>query len=96
MLGVKCMVWIDEMDEIDDLTNTIDDLGDGCFIVGTTNYPENMRERITKRPGRFDRILKVDKMTPGMIRVMCAKYFIDNAYSVIESSFDTITPAQLA
>lgn len=55
-----------------------------------------MLERITKRPGRFDRVLKIDKMTPGMIRKMCSKYFIDNAFNAIESTFDTITPAQLA
>jgi len=40
--------------------------------------------------------MRIDKMTPGMIRKMCSKYFIESAFSDIESTFSTITPAQLA
>lgn len=94
--GLKCLVWIDEMDQLDDLTIAIDSLKDGVFIVGTTNHPERFEERIIKRPGRFDRVFNVVKMTPGMIRKLCSSYFIDAAFDEISKNFNTITPAQLA
>jgi hypothetical protein len=94
--GFPCLVWIDEIDQLEDMTRTIDRLSTGCFIVGTTNYPEAMQDRIIKRPGRFDRVLKIDRMTPGMIRNLCKKYFIEDAYSEIANNFATITPAMMA
>jgi SpoVK/Ycf46/Vps4 family AAA+-type ATPase len=34
---------------------------DGIVTIATTNYPERLKERITNRPGRFDRRYEVGK-----------------------------------
>lgn len=93
---VKKIFIIEQIERFDgDLSLCIDDINENSFVVGTTNEPSSMHERITKRPGRFDRIIKIDRMTPGMLKIMAEKY---NMTSYLEKlkEFPVITPAQMA
>lgn len=36
---------------------------DNCYIIATTNYPEELPGNIVDRPGRFDKLFKVDQVS---------------------------------
>lgn len=93
---VMKLVIIEEIERFNgDLSLCVDDLSPGTFVVGTTNEPSSMHDRVTRRPGRFDRLLKIDRMTPGMLRNMATKY---NMLAHIErlKEYPVLTPAQMA
>lgn len=52
------------------LLNILDGAGqvNNLVIIATTNYPENLQERITNRPSRFDRRYEVKKPTDEVRR----------------------------
>lgn len=80
---------------IGDLSLCVDDMEPHTFIVGTTNEPSLMHERLTRRPGRFDRLIKVDRMAPGMILKLAEKYNLLDCIDILKK-YPVITPAQLA
>jgi len=50
----------------------------GVITFATTNYPEELKERITNRPNRFDRIVEVQLPTENVRR----QYF-ENKFSIL-------------
>lgn len=77
----------------------------GCVIIMTTNHPEQIETRITKRPGRIDRIFKigalVDKYAFDCFKVFFEEFFkeneqdIDSYKDAIEIIASDMTGAQI-
>ncbi len=51
---------------------------DNLYVIGTTNYPENLPGNIVDRPGRFDKLFKIDH-TSDSDRKTYIKYFLKRA-----------------
>lgn len=50
---------------------------EGGVIVMTTNHPEKLEERISKRPGRIDKIFSIDALTGIHASLVFKMYFED-------------------
>lgn len=48
---------------------------DNLYVIGTTNYPESLPGNIVDRPGRFDKLFKIDH-TSDSDRKTYIKYFL--------------------
>jgi hypothetical protein len=71
LCGVRRVVIIDEIDfNGEQFTSMFDNLED-CFVIATTNN-YHLHERITKRPGRFDRVIEIAHAPIGMIRAIAS------------------------
>jgi ATPase family associated with various cellular activities (AAA) len=71
---------------------------DSIYIIFTTNYPQNIDERIIRRPGRIDRIIQVGSLT-GKYALECAQYYFRNIYKIDNNDlavFNNLTGAQIA
>lgn len=90
------LITSDEADQVEDIITPLSERYDYVFVIATTNEKNAMHDRVTKRPGRFDRVLLVDRMSPGMVRKLCGKFKIESAADFVGSHFPTVTPAALA
>lgn len=62
-----------------DLLNGLDgiDKVGGIIVIATTNYASAMSEALINRPGRFDRIFKIEKPTVSEILKLFERYKLD-------------------
>jgi len=60
-------------------------LTDGSLIIATTNFPDELNEAIMNRPGRFDKIYKIDK--PDL---NCVIKFLEYHKMKFDSNIETI------
>lgn len=52
------------------------DQHDGVILIATTNFPDVLHEALTGRPGRFDKIYRIDKPGPENVRKLLEYYKI--------------------
>ncbi len=52
----------------------------GVLLLTTTNFPEKIDERLTKRPGRIDRIIAIPPIEDGEQALRMLKRYLGNVY----------------
>lgn len=75
--GKKAIIVIEDIETViacanrSELLNVLDGINvvSGAYLIGTTNYPENIDPAFINRSGRFDRSYKIDNPTEKMRRL---------------------------
>jgi len=98
VIDCRRVILIDELDDFEDVTTTMEELGSGALVLATTNYPDSMKRRITRRPGRFDRVIEVASTPVESIRSMCASLGVPRMDDKITKTVKNtvVTPAMVA
>ena len=72
---------------------------DGIIIIATTNFPDTISEALVNRPGRFDKIWKINKPREQEIEKMIKHFglsFTDDSDSKVVSSLKDLSMAFVA
>lgn len=68
---------------------------DGCFFLGTSNYPELTDKRLFQRPSRFDTIVKIPYPDRSFRERYLSKYFSEPEASSIAAQTEDLSVAHL-
>ena len=81
------------IDRLHKLLKAMDDMTDGCIIIGTTNFPDRLDPAIV-RSGRFDERVDFDNLDKKFATMMCSNRGLDSK-TILEGETFPINPAYL-
>lgn len=81
------------IDRLHKLLKAMDDMTDGCIIIGTTNFPDRLDPAIV-RSGRFDERVDFDNLDKKFATMMCSNRGLDSKV-ILEGETFPINPAYL-